>query len=64
MSQAAEQFSYQELNNIAVIIQVDMRVAQTLGLEISDEDKKLLEKVQRLIENFDFSTNSTMEGKT
>lgn len=63
MSQAP-QFTYQELNNIAVIIQVDMRVAQTLGLEISDEDKKLLEKVQRLIETFDFSTNSTMEEKT
>lgn len=52
MSLAEAQFTYQELNLIAVIIKVDMRVAETLGNEIEDEDKKLLVKVQSLIDNF------------
>lgn len=62
MSQAEAQFTYQELNLIAVIIKVDMRVAETLGNEIEDDDKKLLAKVQSLIDNF-FNLENLPQGE-
>lgn len=50
MSQVAEQFTYQELIQLSVIIQVDIRVSDTLGLETSDEQIMLFDKVQKLIQ--------------
>lgn len=63
MKSPAPQFSYQELCQLSVVLQVDIRVSDTLGLEVSDEQKRLFQKIQQLIQQMDIESGWLPQGE-
>ena len=43
------QFSYSELQDLAIVLEVDIKLCERLGIETSDRSKRLLDKVNQLL---------------
>lgn len=44
-----KEFTFRELQELAIVLEVDVRLAERLGVEASERSKRLLEKINRLI---------------
>lgn len=57
------QFTYRELVQLSIVLKVDMRIADTLGFELTENQKELFEKIQQLIQQMDIESGWLPQGE-
>ena len=58
-----QQFTYSELQELAIVLEVDIRLAERLGIQSSEITRRLLAKVNRMLLSMGRDKHYTGAGK-